>query len=111
MMKKYTLFLVLILTTLLLVSCGTESNTQIKEQFTLEKFDAIETGMTYEEVMAIVKVEGTVTDEGSIGDGDNEIQTKTYTWEGNIVKGPEDASVTLMFHDGKLARMSHMGLE
>ena len=74
-----------------------ESATKI----TLDKFNQIQTGMTYEEVVAIIGEEGTVSSESSYGD----YSSKIYSWSNGI------ANATISFTNGKVSAKSQVGLE
>ena len=73
------------------------------EYITLDEFNAIETGMTYEEVVAIVGSEGTVMSEASVGD----VTTTMYYWYAD--NGIANANVTIS--DGKVFAKAQVGLE
>ena len=75
-------------------------------KMTLEKYNSIETGMTYEKVCEIVGGEGVLTHEVDLGLGlAYEI---TYQWEGAGVIGA-NASVT--FRYGKVTGKEQAGLQ
>lgn len=71
---------------------------------TAEKFNAIESGMTYDEVVNIVGSDGELLSQADIG-GD-EYKTEIYVWYG-IVPG-SNANVT--FQGGKVAAKAQIGL-
>lgn len=71
---------------------------------TSEKFNAIETGMTYDEVVNIVGSEGELSSQVDIG-GD-EYKTEIYVWYG-VVPG-SNANVT--FQGGKVVAKAELGL-
>ena len=76
---------------------------QNQEKMTLEKFNEIETGMTYQQVVDIVGKEGTLSTESSYGD-----QTmKIYYWYAS--NGISNATVSFM--NGKVTAKSQVGLE
>lgn len=78
------------------------SQTQ-EEKMTLEKFNKIETGMTYQQVVDIAGEEGTLSTESSYGD-----QTmKIYYWYAK--NGISNATVSFM--NGKVNAKSQIGLE
>ena len=78
------------------VSVDNESPNKI----TLDKFNQIQTGMTYEEVVAIIGEEGTLSSESSYGD----YSSKIYSWSNGI------ANATISFSNGKVSAKSQFGL-
>ena len=70
---------------------------------TLDKFNQIETGMTYNEVSDLIGCEGTVSTDASVGD----TNMKVYYWyaENGISNG------TFSFIDDKLTSKSQIGLK
>lgn len=70
---------------------------------TLEKFNKIQTGMTYDEVVAIVGKEGTLDTESSSGS----ITFKTYHWYAS--NGISNAAI--IFQNGKVTAKSQFGLD
>lgn len=80
------------------------TNSQIQqEKMTLEKFNKIETGMKYEEVVKIAGEEGTLSTETSYGN-----QTmKIYYWYAS--NGISNATVS--FTNGKVSGKSQIGLD
>ena len=78
------------------MSVDNESTTKI----TIDKFNQIQTGMTYEEVVAIIGEEGTVSSESSFGDS----SMKIYSWSNGI------ANATISFTNGKVSAKSQFGL-
>ena len=73
------------------------------EYITLEEFNQIETGMTYEEVVEIVGSEGTVMSEVSVLDS----TTTMYSWYAE--NGISNANVTIT--DNKVVGKAQLGLE
>ena len=73
------------------------------EYITLDEFNQIETGMTYEQVVEIIGSEGTVMSEASVGD----ITTTMYYWYAD--NGIANANVTIS--DGKVFAKAQVGLE
>lgn len=71
---------------------------------TAEKFNAIETGMTYDEVVNIVGSEGELSSQVDIG-GD-EYKTEIYVWYG--AAPGSNANVT--FQGGKVVAKAQLGL-
>lgn len=79
---------------------------QNQEKITLEKFNKIETGMTYQEVVDIVGEEGTVISETDIMQ-DEKYKTIMYCWYAS--NGIANANVT--FQGGKVVSKAQLGLE
>lgn len=71
---------------------------------TMEKFNAIQNGMTYEEVVEIVGGEGVMSN--TAGDGDYKISI--YSWEGN---GSTGSNANVTFTNGKVSGKAQLGLE
>jgi hypothetical protein len=70
------------------------------------EFDSIENGMTYEEVVKIIGVEGEVMSEsGSAGE---EFHTVMYTWDGEEGLG---ANANAMFQGGVMINKAQFGLQ
>lgn len=76
-------------------------------KITLEEFNQVETGMTYEEVVGIIGTEGTVMSESDIT-GDGQYKTTIYSWEG---KGSLGANANITFQAGKVVSKAQFGLE
>lgn len=76
---------------------------------TKEEFLAIETGMTYEEVVAIIGGDGELSSESSFGEGEYKIETQLYIWygEGDIIRG----NMSVIFQNGEVTSKSQYGLE
>lgn len=73
----------------------------------LEEFNAIKTGMTYQEVFDIVGSRGEVLSEVDLGLGD-EYYTAMYTWDG---EGSLGANANVTFQGGKVTSKAQFGLE
>ena len=73
------------------------------EYITLEEFNQIKTGMSYEEVVEIVGSEGTVMSEASVMDS----TTTIYCWYAD--NGIANANVTIL--DGKVMAKAQVGLD
>ena len=78
-----------------------------KPTISLEEFNAIETGMTYEEVVAIVGSEGEMLSEVDMGVGD-EYVTRMYTWEG---EGSLGANANVTIQGGAVVAKAQIGLK
>ena len=74
---------------------------------TMDEFDAIKTGMTYQEVFDIIGGRGETISESDIGLGD-EYYTVMYEWQGEGVPG---ANANVMFQGGKVVNKAQFGLE
>lgn len=77
-----------------------------QEKITLEKFNKIQTGMTYEEVVEIIGEEGTVNSESNITN-DEKYHTIFYSWK--AADGIANANVT--FQGGKVVSKAQFGLK
>lgn len=80
----------------------TEENVQ-NEKITLEKFNKITTGMTYQEVVDIIGEEGTLSTESSYSSQTMQI----YSWSAS--NGISNATVSFM--NGKVSGKSQIGLK
>ena len=76
------------------------------ELITMDEFNQIQTGMTYEEVINIIGSGGTLTSDVSIGD--EKYHTQIYTWYGNTITG---ANANVTFQNGKVVGKSQVGLK
>lgn len=74
------------------------------EYITLDEYNAIENGMSYDEVVEIIGSEGTSTSEASSGD----YSIKIITWYGNGMAG-SNANVT--FTNDKVTGKAQIGLK
>lgn len=84
---------------------GNGGSAKIEVQgITAEKFNAIETGMTYDEVVNIIGSEGELSSQVDIG-GD-EYKTEIYVWYG--ADPGSNANVT--FQGGKVVAKAQLGL-
>ena len=86
-------------------SKNSDNTTSDKEEcyITLEEFNQIESGMTYEQVRDIVGCEGTVNSDTEVMDSKMTI----YSWYGK--DGISNANVNIQ--DGKLINKTQIGLE
>lgn len=75
-------------------------------KMTMEKFNKIESGMTYEEVTEIIGGEGEVMSES--GEKGSDYHTVIYQYEG---VGSLGANANLTFQGGKLINKAQFGLE
>lgn len=78
-----------------------------RETISLEEFNQITNGMTYDEVVSIVGSQGTLLSETDLGIG-SEYATTMWKWEG---EGSTGATAHIMFQDGKVVNKSQIGLE
>lgn len=83
-----------------------QSETAETSKITLEKFNQIQTGMTYQEVVDIIGEEGTVLSETDIMN-DEQYKTTMYYWYGE--DGISNANVTIQ--GGKVISKAQIGLE
>lgn len=83
------------------------SNASEDTKITLEEFNQIETGMTYEQVVEIIGTEGTVMSESDIT-GDGQYKTTIYSWQG---EGSLGANANITFQTGKVVSKAQFGLE
>lgn len=72
-------------------------------EITLDEFNQIETGMTYEEVVNIIGSEGTLTSETTVGD----ITSKMYSWNGKSIA----SNATFLFQNDSLTSKSQLNLD
>ena len=90
---------------------GTASPDEAEEinpsTISLEDFNAISTGMTYEEVVNIIGSEGEVLSEVDIGMGE-EYKTTMYTWKG---EGSLGANANVTMQGGKVTAKAQLGLK
>ena len=75
---------------------------------TLEQFGAVETGMTADEMFAILGGEGTVLSESTVGEGEYRITTVMYQYNGVGVHG---ANANFMIQNGKVVSKTQFGLK
>lgn len=76
-------------------------------KITLEEFNNIETGMTYEQVVEIIGGEGTVLSETDIT-GNEQYKTTIYKWDG---EGSLGANANVTFQGGKVVAKAQIGLK
>ena len=77
---------------------------QKQDRLNLEKFNKIETGMSYQEVVNIIGEEGTVLSESEIGN----IKSIIYSWYG---EGSIGANANVTFQNGKVVSQAQVGLK
>ncbi len=102
MKKPITLLAILILILSFSVSCSSNNS-----KISMEEFNSINEGMTYNEVCEIIGGEGEQLANIDLGLGD-ELITESYKWEG---EGNADANAVIMFQGGKVVTKSQSGLE
>lgn len=78
-----------------------------KSAISLSEFNQIDTGMTYDEVVAIIGSDGEVLSEVDLGTGE-EYKTIMYTWKG---KGSIGANANITFQGGKVISKAQLGLK
>lgn len=80
------------------------------QKLTLEKYNQIENGMTYEEVIKIIGFE--VSPEAEVGEKGTALYTVSFRYMGDDqVKGSIGANASFMFQGGKLNTKAQIGLE
>lgn len=91
-----------------IIDMAAENNSysQSVTKVTLEKFNQIQSGMTYEEVVAIIGEEGTILSEVDMNMG-LEYKTEVYYWY--AVDEISNANIT--FQGGKVIAKAQVGLE
>ena len=77
---------------------------QKQDRLNLEKFNKIETGMSYQDVVNIIGEEGTVLSESEIGN----IKSTIYSWYG---EGSIGANANVTFQNGKVVSKAQVGLK
>ncbi|UUV46377.1 DUF3862 family protein [Bacillus phage vB_BanS-Thrax2] len=90
-----------------------ESKPEVKQEapkndgkITKAEFDTVKSGMSYDEVVAIVGGQGELTSE--VGAEGEQFHTVFYTWEG---KGDFGANANMTFQEGKLESKAQFGLK
>lgn len=76
----------------------------VKEKLNLEKFNQIEMGMTYKQVVEIIGEEGTILSETEFSD----IKTVIYSWYG---EGSIGANANVTFQNDKAISKAQYGLD
>ena len=84
-----------------------EAVTYNDEKISLDEFNQIKNGMTYDEVVSIIGSKGELLSESDLGIG-SEYVTTMWMWEG---KGSIGANANVMFQDGKVVNKAQFGLE
>ncbi len=74
------------------------------ELITLDEFNTIQNGMSYEEVVEIIGSEGEASSTATVGD----ITTSIYMWKG---KGSVGANANVTFIDNEVSAKAQFGLE
>jgi RNA polymerase subunit RPABC4/transcription elongation factor Spt4 len=86
------------------------SPSDVGQKLTLEKYNTIQNGMTYDEVIKIIGFE--VSPEVEVGEKGTAYYTASYRYMGDDqVKGTLGANASFMFQGGKLNTKAQMGLE
>lgn len=99
-MKKVLVLMVIIVLCLSVAGCSSD------KKMSLDEFNQIKNGMTYEEVCDIVGGEGELEADADLGIG-SEYATKIYTWEGN---GSFGANANVTFQGGRVVSKAQLGL-
>ena len=82
------------------------STPENKGTITMEEFESIKTGMSYEEVCEIIGSEGELLSEVDTGIGE-EYHTVMYAWKGDAV----GANANVTFQGGKVTAKAQFGLK
>lgn len=77
---------------------------EMNNKITLEKFNQIQTGMTYNEVVSIIGEEGELTSDVDLNMGSQYV-TKSYDWEGKT------GTASITFQGGKVSMKYQYGLK
>lgn len=111
--KVITFLLVVIILGMIVGATGSNNNNnttqtgtdviQEQKKMTLEKFNKIETGMTYQQVVDVIGEEGTLSTESSYGNQ----SMKVYYWYAS--NGISNATISFM--NDKVTAKSQVGLE
>lgn len=101
-MKIISLLAAFVLVLSLSVSCSSDSS-----KISLEEFNSINTGMTYDEVCDIIGSEGELLSEAGSELGEQYL-TQTYTWKG---EGSDASNASIIFQGGKVLSKAQVGLE
>lgn len=107
--KKYIILasvLTMMVITLLGFNAMRSLNENTDQQYiTLEQFNQIEDGMTYEDLKKILKTSGEIQSES--GDKDSDSNVLIYTFTGKA----EDSKAIVMLRGDKVISKSNIGLE
>lgn len=115
-MKKIFLVTLIVFTLFALISCdsandiikGTSADIINSEaSISLEEFNKIETGMTYQEICDIVGGKGTLSSSVDVGLG-GEYKTEIYQWTGS---GSIGANANVTLQGGKVISKAQIGLK
>lgn len=115
-MKKVAFLFLIALMSVTLCSCETPNDIiqgtvadviNSEASISLEEFNKIETGMTYEEVCDIVGGKGTLGSSVDIGMG-AEYKSELYQWTGD---GSIGANANVTFQGGKVVSKAQFGLK
>lgn len=118
--KKWWLWVIVVIIIAVIATIGKEPNgeqiakevsvieneNKQEEKITLEKFNKIETGMSYEQVIEIIGEEGTTLSETNISN-DEKYHTVMYSWKAK--NGIANANVT--FQGNKVISKAQIGLK
>lgn len=86
-------------------SSDTTTPSKNSEFITLDEFNQIQAGMTYEQVVNIIGSNGTLTSDVSLGN--EAYHTQIYMWYGNRITG---ANANITFQGGKVVSKAQFGL-
>ncbi len=82
-----------------------EVNTSEEKVATLDKYESLSEGMTYEEVVNIMGDRGSRVVSGELEVGSNTVEQALYVW-----KGENFSSITVTFEDNRLTSKTQQGL-
>lgn len=98
-----TLFLILFI--LGAVAAAGQTGSPSKEELTLEKFNSVSTGMTYEEVVDIIGFEGELSSQVDLDMG-QQYKTEIYTWANT-----NGSNMNATFQGGAVVSKAQFGLK
>lgn len=83
-----------------------EIQSQPASNITLAKFNQLQNGMSYEQVVQVLGAPGEVMSENAFGEGAYRTHTVMYTWQVGVM-----ANMNCMFQNGKLMSKAQFGLK
>lgn len=97
--------IIIILLGLAMIGAAIGGNDSDAPKVTLEAFNSLETGMSYDEVVEIIGFDGELNSQVDIGAGD-EFKTELYTW-----KNQDGTNMNATFQGGQLVSKAQIGLK
>ncbi|MHB8061263.1 MAG: hypothetical protein ACYDG2_01310 [Ruminiclostridium sp.] len=114
--KKWWLWGIVIIAIIIAANLGGNTDNSVPtgadttQKLTLEKYNKIENGMTYEDVIKIIGFE--ISPEVETGEKGTDLYTVSYRYMGNDqVTGTLGANASFMFQGGKLNTKAQLGLK